>query len=274
MGNALLDLSGLPEPGTDGEVELIRSKLPELQFEFGAITYDEYIGHLAEMGAVVEEFIEGLEIRSPSAQLRVSPLGEVEMLSTHDQMLGGPSGQSYLGAIFPADPAYSWEIMSESVKIGERFAKEGIVGRFAIDFITVKVGEDDWQVYAIEVNLRKGGTTAPFLILQYLTDGQYDARSGIFHTAKGDPKYYVASDHVESDAYRVFTIDQLFDIVSEHHLHYNHAAQTGVIMHLITGVAELGRVGLTAISDSSDEAHALYRRFVEVLDQEAAALAA
>ena len=41
----------------------------------------------------------------PSVQLRVLPDGTVELLSTHDQLLGGPSGQSYLGCVFPADPA-------------------------------------------------------------------------------------------------------------------------------------------------------------------------
>jgi hypothetical protein len=37
-------------------------------------------------------------------QLRITPDGRVELLSTHDQLLGGPSGQSYLGCMFPADP--------------------------------------------------------------------------------------------------------------------------------------------------------------------------
>ena len=49
----------------------------------------------------------GREFRSPSAQLRVTPLGKVELLSTHDQMLGGPSGQTYLGCRFPANLEYA-----------------------------------------------------------------------------------------------------------------------------------------------------------------------
>jgi hypothetical protein len=189
-------------------------------------------------------------------------------------MLGGPSGQSYLGAIFPADPAYSWKIMRDALKVGERLAKEGIVGRFALDFVVVKKGDGDWDSYAIEVNLRKGGTTAPFLILQYLTDGLYEAESGLFFTSQGDSKYYVASDHLENPAYRLFTTERLFDIVSVNNLHYNHANQTGVIMHLITGVGELGRVGVTAIANSPQGANDLYRRFSDVLDREAAALSA
>jgi hypothetical protein len=196
------------------------------------------------------------------------------MLSTDDQMLGGPSGQSYLGAIFPADPAYSWPIMCDAVKVGERFAREGIVGRFALDFVVVKNEAGQWDSYAIEVNLRKGGTTAPFLILQYLTDGQYKAQSGCFETAQGQPRYYVSSDHIESESYRAFTSQRLFDIASNYHLHYNHATQSGVVMHIITGVAELGRLGITAIAESPQEAKALYQQFIEILDREAAKLLA
>ena len=48
----------------------------------------------ARGGGIVEERVIGVELRSPSVQLRVTPLGEVELLSTHDQLLGGPSGQT------------------------------------------------------------------------------------------------------------------------------------------------------------------------------------
>lgn len=277
LGNALVNLTGLPAPGADDEQTAIAARLQALTFEDADATYADYIDKLTQHGAIVEEYLIGPEgvadaVRSPSAQLRVTPLGTVEMLSTHDQILGGPSGQSYIGAAFPADAAYSWAIMQDAVKVGQRFAREGIVGRFAMDFVTVRQADGGWQHYAIEVNLRKGGTTAPFLILQYLTDGTYDAEQSVFTTAQGHQKYYVASDHVEKEAYRAFTIDHLFDIVSNHHLHFNHATQTGVVMHMLTGVAELGRVGVTAIADSPDEARALYDRFVQVLDDEAAAL--
>ncbi len=269
LGNAVIDLSDLPVPGDPSEPDALFNRLQSMKLEGDGVTYDSYIDELISCGAVVEEYIKGEEIRSPSAQLRITPRGEVDMLSTHDQMLGGPSGQSYLGAIFPAHPAYSWTIMRDAARIGERFACEGIVGRFALDFVVVRKENGDWESYAIEVNLRKGGTTAPYLILQYLTDGQYDAESGIFKTAQGHEKFYVASDHVESNAYHVFTPTQLFDIVSRYRLHFDHASQTGVVMQLITGVAELGRVGITAIHNSPEEAEELYTRFVSVLDQEA-----
>ena len=52
-------------------------------------------------------------------------------------------------------------------------AGEGALGRFGIDFVSVRRG-DRWESVAIEINLRKGGTTHPFLMLQFLTGGAYD----------------------------------------------------------------------------------------------------
>src|SRR5919204_127728 len=133
---------------------------------------DGFARVLSEQCGVVEERMDGV-VASPSVQLRITPLGEVELLSTHDQILGGPSGQSYLGCRFPADPAYAAAITREAAKIGTRLVREGVLGRFAIDFVVVREN-GRWKPFAIELNLRKGGTTHPFLTLQFLTDGRYD----------------------------------------------------------------------------------------------------
>jgi hypothetical protein len=196
-------------------------------------------------------------------------LGDVQILSTHDQMLGGPGGQSYLGARFPANPAYSQLIVREAAKVGARLAREGVIGRFALDFVVVRSKGGEWQVYAIEINLRKGGTTHPFLTLQYLTDGVYNAERGTFQTLLGHPKYYVATDHLENPNYRAFTPDDLFDILSNYRLHFDHLAQKGIVMHMITSISDRGRCGLTAIADTAEEAEALYRRTIQIFDEEA-----
>ena len=71
-----------------------------------------------------------------------------------------------------------------------------------------------WDPYAIELNLRKGGTTHPFLTLQFLTDGAF---------------------------------------------------------HMMSALGELGRVGLTAVGESQEQAGELYARTIEILDREPAA---
>lgn len=271
MGNALLDLSGLPAPGTAGERAALTERLQHLHFEGEGIDYATYMASLARQGSIVEERILGEALDSPSAQLRVTPSGQVELLSTHDQILGGPSGESYLGCRFPARPEYGPLIMREAAKVGRRLAREGIIGRFALDFVVVRDEGGAWQAYAIEINLRKGGTTHPFLTLQWLTDGTYDAESGRFTTVRGHDKYYVATDHLESPDYRAFTADDLFDIISRHGLHFDHTAQTGIVLHMMSAVSDSGRLGLTAIGDTPQQADVLYQKVATILDEEARA---
>jgi hypothetical protein len=267
MGNTLVDLSGAPTPGAAGEREAIRERFRGMQFEIEGLGYPAYLDSFEQHGGVVEEFVSGEEVHSPSVQLRNTPLGEVQILSTHDQLLGGPSGQTFLGAVFPARREYSRLITDEAQKIGERLAREGVVGRYAVDFLVTRRAGGEWESYAIEINLRKGGTTTPYLTLQYLTRGQYDPRSGLFHTLRGQEKYYVASDHIEAERYRQYTPADLFDLLSAQRLHFDHASQTGIVMHMLSGVGTYGSVGVTAIGDSRDEAQALYLAFQDVLDR-------
>jgi len=218
--------------------------------------------------------ISGREFRSPSAQLRITPLGDVEPLSTHDQMLGGPSGQAYLGCRFPASPDYAVAIMQEAMKVGHRLKREGVLGRFALDFVTVLNDRNEWEVYAIEINLRKGGTTHPYLTLQFLTDGGVRrGRGRLPHTERH-------REVLRRQRPRAFT--SLPRLHPRRPLRHRRApwaalrpdAPAGVVLHMVNGVGEQGSLGLTAVANSRADAEVLYERTVRVLDEEAnAALA-
>jgi hypothetical protein len=267
-GNADLDVTGLPAAGSAGETEAVRRRLPSMRFEMAGLGYPEFLARLSRFQGVAEERIEAEEIRSPSVQLRATPLGDVEILSTHDQLLGGKSGQSYLGCRFPADEAYARTISRESLKIGKRLAREGVLGRFALDFVVARSRGEPWRVYAIELNLRKGGTTHPFLTLQFLTDGAYDPETAQFTAPGGRRKYFVASDHVESHAYRGWTPEDLFDLALRRGLHFDQTRLTGIVFHMMCALPECGRTGLTAVADSPAAADEMYRTFVGLLDEE------
>jgi hypothetical protein len=269
-GNALVDLQGLPAPGDPGEAAAVEHRLRAMKLENKQSTVEAYLAKLDELGGVVEERVMGEEIRSPSVQLRITPLGQLEVLSTHDQVLGGPSGQSYLGCRFPADPAYASLITRDAVRVGRELVTAGVLGRFAFDFVVVRRGQA-WTPYCIELNLRKGGTTHPFLTLQFLTDGTYDPERAVFTAPSGRPKCFVATDHLESEAYRGLRAEDVFDIMVRQGLHFNQTRQTGIVLHMLTALSERGRLGLTAVGESQDEADALYRQAVGVLDQEAEA---
>jgi hypothetical protein len=268
-GNALLDLHGLPRPGDPGERAALAERLSALRPENPEVDADGYLAAFERHGGIVEERITGSGLTSPSVQMRVLPDRSVELLSTHDQLLGGAGGQSYLGCIFPADPAYSRTITEPAMVIGKRLADLGVLGRFAVDFVVVRDDLGGWTAYAIELNLRKGGTTHPFLELQYLTDGRYDGAEGVYLTANGDRKHLVATDHLEDRRLTVLTVPDVLDVVARRRLHFDQSRQTGVILHMLSCITECGRIGLTAVGDTPSEAWRRYEEAAAVLLEEA-----
>ena len=72
----------------------------------------------------------------------------------------------------------------------------------------------------------------------------YDAASGRFLTQQGRERHLVATDHLESDDLRALSVDDLFDAVARHGLHFDESTQTGVVFHMISCLSECGRVGI------------------------------
>ncbi|MDT5149634.1 MAG: hypothetical protein QOI01_1367 [Mycobacterium sp.] len=268
-GNALVDLHGLPALGSPEEAPAIAERLLGMQLEDEKLALDVYLAAFEKHGGIVEERITGLALTSPSVQMRALPDGTVDLLSTHDQLLGGKSGQKYLGCVFPADPGYAALIAEPAMVIGGQLAKLGVLGRFAVDFVVVQDESGAWTPYAIELNLRKGGTTHPFLTLQFLTDGSYDGQRGVYLTPSGSTKCLVATDHLEDERLKALTVTDLFDIVVNHGLHFDQARRTGVVFHMISCLTECGRVGLTAVADNPEDARRIYEEAQSVLLREA-----
>lgn len=276
-GNALLDLRPIREaaPGSASHpqrVATISQRFESLSFEAKNETWEHFGSRIPELGAIAEAFIEGKEKRSPSVQGRITPAGDVEILSTHDQILGGPSGQIYLGCRFPADEAYRLRLQDLGYKIGRKLAEKGAIERFGVDFIAVRQpnepGKPEWDIQAIEINLRKGGTTHPFMTLKFLTNGRYDLSSGLFYSQQGRAKYYIATDNLQREHYRGLLPNDLMDIIASHRLHFDSSTETGTVFHLMGCLSEFGKLGLTSIGNSMQQAEDMYNRLTRALDEE------
>lgn len=68
-----------------------------------------------------------------------------------------------------------------------------------------------------------------------------------------------------AEAYRASTPEGLFDLVADYRLHWEPAAQVGIVLYMLTGVGTSGRVGVTAIGNSAEHAQELYDRLVFAL---------
>lgn len=271
-GNAILELSNMADaaPGKSSHqqrVSRLSDAMAYLRFQGANETWSNFSSRIPELGAIVEAFIEGEEKRSPSVQGYITPYGEVEILSTHDQILGGPDGQIYLGCRFPADDGYRLELQELGLKVGKILAKKGAMERYGVDFVAVRRSEK-WDLQAIEINLRKGGTTHPFMSLRYLTNGCYNLSTGLYDSEPGSHKYYLATDNLQKPQYQGLIPNDLMDIITYHRLHFDSSTKTGIVFHLMGALSEFGKLGLTSIGNSHQEAEDLYNQVVEVLDRE------
>ncbi len=247
----------------------IRRALGSLQFSVESESVPAFLAKFAAGGGVAEEMIEASEVRSPSVQLRINPRMDVILASTHEQILGGPCQQVFLGCVFPAQDDYRLELQRQALLVGRELAARGVIGRLSVDFLASRNRADEpWLLTAIEINLRMGGTTHPMLALRFLTGGELDRTSGLLYGLDGLPKFYRASDNVQSEAYRGLLPEDLIEIVTVNHLDFNHRTTTGVVFHMIGAVSQFGKFGMTAIANSREEAEHLFNRAIEVLDRE------
>lgn len=272
-GNALLDLRPLNHvaPGrssTAEQAQSLETALADMNFQAPNEIWMTYRQRLEAIGAIVECFIEGNDKRSPSVQGCITPKGDVEIISTHDQILNSPEGQIFIGCRFPAESGYRLILQTLGRNVGQYLADQGVIGYYGVDFIarpepTHPLG---WDIQAIEINLRKGGTTHPFMTLKFLTDGAYQPDSGLFLSKHGRPKFYIASDNLRQEHYRGLLPNDLLDMIARYHLHFDSSTETGTVFHLMGALSEFGKLGLVSVGNSLEEAELIYQQAIAVLD--------
>ena len=112
-----------------------------------------------------------------------------------------------------------------------------------------------------------GGTTPPYHALEFLTGGQLNSETGLFRSGNDQIKYYSATDNLKSPAYRGLLPEDLFAIIAQAGLGYRHSTGTGVLFYMIGALSQYGKVGMTCIGNSPDQAEALFKSAAQVLAQ-------
>jgi hypothetical protein len=140
----------------------------------------------------------------------------------------------------------------------------GARGRFAVDFAAVRQ-RDGWKLFALEINLRKGGTTHPYGVTRILTGGRYEPEAGRFLSQDGSERCYAATDNLVDESWRTRTPADVRHRLSAADVAFDRASAVGVVPHLLDCLPLDGRMGYTAIGRSPAEVADLEARIEEAL---------
>jgi hypothetical protein len=205
-----------------------------IELEDEEIDVEQYLALLDEQGGIVEERIEGDDFRSPSVQLRMSPAGQVDIMSTHDQVLGGANGQTYFGCQFP--PIRTTRRRSPRRPQGGAQARPRGRHRPRRSGLRGVQRDGRWSLRTRDQpSLRRDDASA---VRPDEPHGRrLPASRGEWRTRNGAVKHYVATDHLDLGAYRSLTPDDLLDVVQEKGLGWDGEREVGVVLHLVSAIA-------------------------------------
>ena len=266
LGNANMRLPDISHRNLSRSerIQLIEEALMNLTPEHKGLSHIQFLTRF-EKGGVFEKFIDGDIKNSPSVQLRIAPNGEIKVLSTHEQILGGTSGQTFVGGIFPAQQWYRQALQEHGVKVAQKLYERGIIGSIAIDYLAVAQSRspENFILYPVEINIRQGGMSHPNQWARLSTGSTYDRATGELKTPDGKSIHYRSSDKVESEALKGWTGQQVLAALQELGILLQPGQQTGVSPHLLSATYEYGKFGFTALATDPQTAKSLYNKVYE-----------
>lgn len=247
------------------EETIIDALKTKLEYIYKLENWETFHIKIMQHGVLAEEWIDNA-VESPSCQALINPRGKVEILSTHEQLLA--DGMTYMGCVFPANEGYRQILIDNTYKIGQVLAKKKCRERFAVDYV-VRQEEGQWVAYAIEINLRWGGTSHPMITAKHLTGAEL-TEDGLLIAMDDHAKYYIATDTVQNDVYTGLTPADFLDSVNaSSELQFDSENLVGVVYHLLSAISVYGKFGFTAIGNSPEEAKAIYDKTLTLLEKEA-----
>jgi hypothetical protein len=288
MGNAEFKIRQLPFAGkwtvckssssrncTDVVIQQIRGALTSMDFPPGTSS-DSFLDKIKDMGAIVEAWVdpvgEGLTdyITSPSVQGFAYPVdvpGDgVDVLSTHEQIL---DGQVYLGGVSPAMKVYNSQMVTMGMKVGSVLRSLGVNERFAVDTVVQPRRTADGKVeltpFAIEINIRWGGTTAANEVLKRIATSVEKFPSSATYAVDGTEVFYVSTDNCKSPKLKTMSIDDLLVSLQPYLYPMKGTKGRGVTLHMLGGMQTLGKIGFAAYGHTRSEAHELYAATFDLL---------
>jgi hypothetical protein len=270
LGNAIWNL-----PNTMDPIEITKSLICKDLWPRSGDSPRDFLAKVIECGAIMEEYIEGHAIKTPSAQGIIGVDGTVSLVSTHEK---GCLDDQYRVCTFPANPMYRWMLHHTCLQVGNFLRDRGVRNeRFGVDFMVWPRTDGDnnntWEVRAIDVNLRHlAGTTHVMMTLQLVTYNGRMNHNGDFLLPNGEPRSYFAVDAFTHKSLKHLTPDDLFQMIEmfPDWLEFNKTTKKGTIFYMMDALASFGSVGIMCIGETTEQAARHFLNVTSILLKEAA----
>jgi len=216
------------------------------------VPFDTFLQEVEQCGVILEEMVDpkGQSLQQmPSVQLYIQDVNKVQVLSSHEQLM---NGCIYLGCRYPACEQYLETIMRYAGAAGETLAKKGVRGFLGVDFLATQNENGEWDIIALEINIRLCATTFAYFSLLTVVDEQVVSK-----------KHYLMLD--ELLLREPFTLHELEREVSRLHLRFDWRTGRGALFASFSGLASHRRVSLMVIADSKPEVDAMLGTFLREL---------
>ncbi len=148
-------------------------------------------------------------------------------------------------------------------RLGAYLAQLGCRGPVLLDLLARREPQG-WRLWAIEINLRKGGTTHPFQLAATATGSVFDHSSGLLRTVDGDAVFYEASDELQQEHWRGLLPEQMVDAMVKQQLYFNSATRRGCIPMRLGALSEHGLLGAICVGRSRRDAARLMQQLQSV----------
>lgn len=261
--NLNMDYNEFFDLGIGEKNKYLDQLIASLEFKGKKLTQKEFNSQLSH-GAVLERFFEGENKTSPSGQAVIHPDGKVELLSTHEQILAS-CGVTYLGSQFPAKSSYRNEVENYTYEVAKTLSFNGVIGPVSVDFLVVEEKSKAPSIYAIEINIRQGGTTHPFQTASSLLSGHYNRETGSLEDKDGHHRIYTSYDNLVLNGENGKDIHALRRVLKDEGLVFNKKTKSGFVFHMMSALEEFGKCGYTLIARDQRQRIVLERKLSQAL---------
>lgn len=254
-------------------------------------TWHEYLSHFLAQGGVIEACPPAESTTALTADMIIEPSGQVEVISTGDQIHAESELQCW-GLSMPQASVEPAIINAMCKHIATACKSRGIIGYLSVVFITFIDPKTMGQtVWALDLRLHYSDSVAMFQLTRYVTNGQFNSADHTFTITKPkaerktrrrrlagtdespEPsmcRYCVMSTRLLHTNLAVVHYSVFFQMCRAHGIGYDIKEKQGTVFTLIDSFNR-ERLGMITVGDNLQGALATFARNLSVIHQEVSA---